>query len=108
MKTIKIKKVTLIIICAVLVGVIGGIYIFRTITEQKAEYTLYINGKQSDIVSPILSSKKMTYSPSRELAEVLELAIEWNKKEKAFTAASDAWKKDNTLTEAKEIMDRFA
>ena len=44
----------------------------------------------------------------RTLLNLAKLYVEWNKKDKAFDAANDAWKKDNTLTEAKEIVDRFA
>ena len=44
----------------------------------------------------------------RTLLNLAKLYVEWNKKDKAFEAANDAWKKDNTLTEAKEIVDKFA
>jgi tetratricopeptide (TPR) repeat protein len=44
----------------------------------------------------------------RTLLNLAKLYVEWNKKDKAFEAARDAYGKDNSLTEAKEIMDRFA
>ena len=44
----------------------------------------------------------------RTLLNLAKLYVEWNKKDKTFHAANDAWKKDNSLAEAKEIVDRFA
>ena len=44
----------------------------------------------------------------RTLLNLAKLYMEWNKKDKAFEAANDAWKKDPSLSEAKEIVDRFA
>ena len=44
----------------------------------------------------------------RTLLNLAKLYVEWNKKEQAFTAAQEAYKKDNSLTEAKELMDKYA
>ena len=44
----------------------------------------------------------------RTLLNLAKLYGEWNKKEKAFTAAQEAYKKDSSLTEAKELMDKYA
>ena len=44
----------------------------------------------------------------RTLLNLAKLYVEWNKKEKAFIAAQEAYKKDNSLTEAKELMDKYA
>ena len=42
------------------------------------------------------------------MINLAKLYGEWNKKEKAFIAAQEAYKKDNTLAEAKELMDKYA
>lgn len=44
----------------------------------------------------------------RTMLNLAKLYLEWNKKEQAFQAAMEAWNKDNSLTEAKEIVDKFA
>ncbi len=44
----------------------------------------------------------------RTLLNLAKLYVEWNKKDKAFTAAQEAYNKDNSLTEAKEIMEKNA
>ena len=44
----------------------------------------------------------------RTLLNLAKLYVEWNKKDKAYSAAQDAYNKDNSLTEAKEIMDKCA
>lgn len=44
----------------------------------------------------------------KTLLNLATLYLAWNKKEKAFEAAQDAYKKDNSLTEAKEIIDKLA
>ena len=69
---------------------------YRTMRELEKAETIYLKAMQQFGKHP------------RTLLNLAKLYIEWNKKEKAFHAANDAWKKDNTLTEAKEIVDRFA
>ena len=44
----------------------------------------------------------------RTLLNLAKLYVEWNKKDKAFTVAQEAYNKDNSLTEAKEIMEKCA
>jgi len=69
---------------------------YRTMRELEKAETVYLKAIQQFGKHP------------RTLLNLAKLYIEWNKKEKAFITANDAWKKDNTLTEAKEIIDRFA
>lgn len=44
----------------------------------------------------------------RTLLNLAKLYVEWNKKDKAFTVAQEAYNKDKSLAEAKEIMDKYA
>jgi len=44
----------------------------------------------------------------KTLLNLAKVYIERNKKEEAFHLAQEAWKKDNSLTEAKEIVDKYA
>ena len=44
----------------------------------------------------------------RTLLNLAKLYVEWNKKEQAFTVAQEAYNKDKSLAEAKEIMDKYA
>jgi len=69
---------------------------YRTMRELEKAETVYLKAIQRFGKHP------------RTLLNLAKLYVEWNKKDKAFTVANDAWKKDNTLTEAKEIVDRFA
>ena len=43
----------------------------------------------------------------RTLLNLAKLYVEWNKKDQAFTTAQEAFNKDNSLTEAKEIIDKY-
>lgn len=43
----------------------------------------------------------------RTLLNLAKLYVEWNKKEQAFTVAQEAYNKDKSLTEAKEIVDKY-
>jgi len=69
---------------------------YRTMRELAKAETVYLKAIQRFGKHP------------KTLLNLAKLYVEWNKKEKAFITANDAWKKDNTLTEAKEIIDRFA
>jgi len=44
----------------------------------------------------------------RTMLNLAKLYLSWNKKEEAFNAALEAWNKDNSLAEAKEIVDKYA
>lgn len=44
----------------------------------------------------------------KTLLSLAKLYLAWNKKEEAFRMAQEAWSKDSTLTEAKEIVDKYA
>jgi tetratricopeptide (TPR) repeat protein len=68
---------------------------YRTMRELEKAETVYLKAIQRFGKHP------------RTLLNLAKLYIEWNKKDKAFEAANDAWKKDNTLTEAKEIVDKY-
>ena len=69
---------------------------YRTMRELEKAETVYLKAIQRFGKHP------------KTLLNLAKLYVEWNKKDKAFFTASDAWKRDNTLTEAKEIVDRFA
>ena len=44
----------------------------------------------------------------RTLLNLAKLYVEWNKKDQAFTTAQEAYRKDSSLTEAKEIMEKYS
>lgn len=44
----------------------------------------------------------------RTLLNLAKLYVVWNKKEEAFRTAQEAYNKDNSLTEAKEIAEKYA
>ncbi|MDR2573084.1 MAG: hypothetical protein LBC94_01850 [Desulfovibrio sp.] len=44
----------------------------------------------------------------RTLLNLAKLYVEWNKKDKAFVAAQEAYNKDKSLEEAREIMEKYA
>lgn len=69
---------------------------YRTMREMDKAETVYLKAIQRFGKHP------------RTLLNLAKLYMEWNKKDKAFEAANDAWKKDPSLSEAKEIVDRFA
>ena len=69
---------------------------YRTMRELEKAETVYLKALQQFGKHP------------RTLLNLAKLYVEWNKKDKAFEAANDAWKKDNSLTEAKELVDKFA
>lgn len=68
---------------------------YRTIRELEKAEAVYLKAIQRFGKHP------------RTLLNLAKLYVEWNKKDKAFEAAYDAWKKDNSLTEAKEIADKY-
>lgn len=69
---------------------------YRSIRELEKAESVYLRALQRFGTHP------------RTLLNLAKLYVEWNKRDKAFQAANDAWKKDNSLTEAKEIADKFA
>ncbi|MDL2315564.1 tetratricopeptide repeat protein [Desulfovibrio sp. OttesenSCG-928-A18] len=58
--------------------------------------------------SVYLRAVKQFGSHPRTLLNMAKLYMQWNKKEEAFRAAQEAWNKDNSLSEAREIADKFA
>jgi tetratricopeptide (TPR) repeat protein len=68
---------------------------YRTIRELEKAETVYLKAIQRFGKHP------------RTLLNLAKLYVEWNKKDKAFETAFEAWKKDETLTEAKEIADKY-
>lgn len=68
---------------------------YRTIRELEKAEAVYLKAIQRFGRHP------------RTLLNLAKLYMEWNKRDKALEAAYDAWKKDNTLTEAKEIVDKY-
>ena len=44
----------------------------------------------------------------RTMLNLAKMYVEWNKREQAFVAAQEAYSKDKSLTEAKDIIDKYA
>jgi predicted Zn-dependent protease len=55
-----------------------------------------------------LSAMKNFGKHPRTMLNLAKLYLQWNKKDKAYEAALEAYNKDNSLTEAKEIVDKFS